>query len=55
MPYLNIWIHFVWATKNRAPLLTKNIRQDIFKHIKANYYTTFSVVRFFRTTGYLLL
>ena len=36
MSYLNIWIHFVWATKNRAPLLTKNIRQDIFKHIKAN-------------------
>jgi putative transposase len=36
MPYLNIWIHFVWATKNRAPLLTKNIRQDVFKHIKDN-------------------
>jgi putative transposase len=36
MPYLYIWIHFVWATKNRAPLLTKNIRQDVFKHIKDN-------------------
>ena len=36
MPYLNIWIHFVWATKNRAPVLTKNIRQDVFKHIKDN-------------------
>jgi putative transposase len=36
MSYLNIWIHFVWATKNRAPLLTKNIRQDVFKHIKDN-------------------
>jgi putative transposase len=36
MPYINIWIHFVWATKNRAPLLTKNIRQDLFKHIKEN-------------------
>ena len=36
MPYLNILIHFVWATKNRAPQLTKNIRQDVFKHIKDN-------------------
>ena len=36
MPYLNIWIHFVWATKKRAPMLTKNIRQDVFKHIKDN-------------------
>jgi putative transposase len=36
MPYINIWIHFVWATKNRASLLTKNIRQDVFKHIKDN-------------------
>jgi putative transposase len=36
MQYLNIWIHFVWATKNRAPLLTNAIRQSVFKHIKDN-------------------
>ena len=36
MPLLKIWIHLVWATKNRAPVLTKNIREIIFKHIKEN-------------------
>ena len=36
MPLLKIWIHLVWATKNRAPVLTKDIREIIFKHIKEN-------------------
>jgi putative transposase len=36
MPFIKIWIHFVWATKNRYPFLTSNIRQDVFKHIKEN-------------------
>ena len=27
MPFIKIWIHLVWATKKRAPLLTKDIRQ----------------------------
>jgi REP element-mobilizing transposase RayT len=34
MPYTRIWIHCVWSTKNREHLLTQNIRQLIFKHIK---------------------
>jgi REP element-mobilizing transposase RayT len=36
MPFLKIWIHLVWATKNRAPLLTKDIRQQVFSHIREN-------------------
>lgn len=36
MSYINIWIHSVWATKNRTPLLTKNIRYPLFMHIKSN-------------------
>ena len=36
MPFIKIWIHFVWATKNRYPFLTSDIRQDVFKHIKEN-------------------
>ncbi len=36
MPFLKIWIHFVWATKNRAPLLTKESRHLLFAHIKEN-------------------
>jgi REP element-mobilizing transposase RayT len=33
MPYLKIWIHLVWATKNREPYLTQTIRPKVFNHI----------------------
>jgi len=36
MPYIKIWLHCVWNTKRRKPLLSKEIRQKIFSHIK-NY------------------
>ncbi len=36
MPLLKIWIHLVWATKNREPLLTKESRQQLFTHIRDN-------------------
>ncbi len=36
MPFIKIWIHFVWATKNRYPFLIPHIRQNVFKHIKEN-------------------
>ena len=36
MPLLKIWIHLVWATKNREPILTQDIRQQIFSHIREN-------------------
>ena len=36
MPFIKIWIHLVWATKKREPLLTKDIRQLVFKHIREN-------------------
>ncbi|MBS1509775.1 MAG: IS200/IS605 family transposase [Bacteroidetes bacterium] len=36
MPFIKIWIHLVWSTKNRAPLLTKDIRQKVFTHIREN-------------------
>ncbi len=36
MPFIKVWIHFVWATKNRYPFLTIDIRKEIFKHIKEN-------------------
>lgn len=34
MPFVNVLIHFVWATKNRVPILKEDIRLKIFKHIK---------------------
>ena len=36
MPYIKIWIHLIWATKNRYPYLNKEIKQNFFDHIKAN-------------------
>ena len=39
MPYIKIWIHLVWATKNRQHYLNKEIRQQVFEHIKENAQT----------------
>lgn len=36
MPHVKVWIHFVWTTKNREPLLTEDIRGRIFEHIRQN-------------------
>jgi putative transposase len=36
MPYVKVWIHFVWSTKNRKPLLTGEIRRKVFRHIREN-------------------
>jgi REP element-mobilizing transposase RayT len=36
MPFIKVWIHLVWATKNRKPLLTNDIRRKIFTHIREN-------------------
>lgn len=36
MPYLRIWIHMVWTTKNREPFLTKDIRYKVFEHMREN-------------------
>ena len=36
MSYVRIWVHSVFATKNRQPLLPREIRYDIQKHIISN-------------------
>ncbi|MBI5217312.1 MAG: IS200/IS605 family transposase [Bacteroidia bacterium] len=36
MGYIKIWIHLVWTTKNREPLLSKEIRYLLFEHIREN-------------------
>ena len=36
MPWVKVWIHFVWSTKNHEPYLTEDIRTTIFKHIREN-------------------
>jgi len=36
MSYVKIWVHVVWGTKNKEPVLLKEIRKDLFQHIKEN-------------------
>ncbi len=37
MPYIKVYIHFVWSTKNREPFLdSKELRQKVWYHIKEN-------------------
>lgn len=33
MPYIDIWIHAVWSTKRRAPILSDSIRKSLFSHM----------------------
>jgi putative transposase len=34
MPFLKIWLRYVWATKSRSPVLTKDIRAVLFDHMR---------------------
>jgi len=36
MPFVKVWIHLVWSTKDREPMLTQDIRQKVFQHIREN-------------------
>lgn len=36
MGYIKIWIHAVWTTKNREHYLGRNIRKNLFEHIRLN-------------------
>jgi REP element-mobilizing transposase RayT len=37
MPFIKIWIHLVWSTKNRTPYLQgTDLRKKVWQHIKEN-------------------
>jgi len=36
MSWVRIWVHMVFSTKNREPFLHKEIRKNVFQHIKQN-------------------
>ena len=36
MPYIEIWIHLIWTTKNRHPFLQDSVRPIIIRHIRDN-------------------
>jgi len=36
MPWIKVWLHFVWSTKNREPFLKDGIRTKVLDHIRQN-------------------
>src|SRR5437879_4283768 len=36
MPYTKAMLHFIWATKNRLPLISRDLRPILLDHIKEN-------------------
>jgi REP element-mobilizing transposase RayT len=36
MPYIRVWIHYVWSTKNRQRILINPYRELLFDHIRLN-------------------
>jgi putative transposase len=36
MPYISAYMHYIWATKNRIPLITKNLKPILLEHIREN-------------------
>lgn len=36
MSYVRVWIHAVWGTKRREPLLSREVRSKVIIHIREN-------------------
>ena len=36
MPFIKIWIHLIWSTKNRQSFLKKDLKSKVISHIKEN-------------------
>jgi putative transposase len=36
MPFVRIWVHLVWSTKNSVPSMLPAVRTRIFEHMKSN-------------------
>ena len=36
MPYVKIWVHLIWTTKNREPFILPELKPNLLTHIKTN-------------------
>ena len=36
MPYLNVYLHIIWSTKNRSNIISKELKPKLTEHIKSN-------------------
>ena len=54
MGYIKIWVHLVWSTKNRQPLLDPDIRKQVFEHMRENANISTVLKNLFRAKAQLL-
>lgn len=36
MPFVRIWVHLIWSTKNREKIINKNLKPKLLNHILEN-------------------
>lgn len=36
MPFVKVWIHLIWSTKNRNKIISKDLKYKLYDHIKEN-------------------
>ncbi len=36
MPYVRLWVHLIWSTKNRNNIISKELKPLLLKHIRDN-------------------
>ncbi|HSL89314.1 MAG TPA: IS200/IS605 family transposase, partial [Ignavibacteriaceae bacterium] len=36
MPFINIYLHVIWSTKNRSKIITRELKPILIEHIKSN-------------------
>ena len=36
MPFVRIWVHLIWLTKNRQKIINERLREELIKHILDN-------------------
>ena len=36
MPFVRIWVHLIWSTKNREKIITRHIKEQLLAHIIEN-------------------
>jgi len=36
LSFVKIWIHLIWSTKNRQPLITRDLKFKLYDHIREN-------------------
>jgi putative transposase len=36
MPFIKVWVHLIWSTKNRNKIITSDLKYKLYDHIKDN-------------------